>query len=297
MGGKVRHVKSVDNVENFERRRNAVVKRMIASKDASKKCSLFAWGRMTITIKDKKGDTMELWKPKRRDIIAIFADIYQNREKLFEHVKPYKMVFEDATAINAPSTELDSDIDDFVSIQEELDRHWGVHKRKLCPGLKKPNQFNSTNGFHANPSTMFSSVSPSAYIPSNQNTYSYSSTPRYTTLQNGNLTSLMSAAHMLSNLDSRYNGSYYQEEAATGPVAPPQYHTSYSHPHGSPREYEDNCVRPNEPAYEYKYQPAVSSSASSTSSASYHHHYNTPASSSVSATGSATSEGKHWRPW
>ena len=290
---KIRHLKTIDDVENFERRRSAVVKRMIASKDSSKKCSLFAWGRMTITIKDKKGDTMELWKPKRRDIIAIFANIYQNRESLFEHVQPYKMVFEDATAINAPSTELESDEDDFVALQEELDRHWGVHKRKLCPGLKKPSHL--CNVYQQSPPMM-----AAAYIPSNQTTYSYSSTPSYTTLQNGKMSSLMNAAHMLSNLDSRWNGSYYQDDGVrssnVGPMSSSAvkyepYHP-YGKPHGSPRDYDDNCMRgyvaPASPrdadpvtiAKEYKPLPrpmeAYPSAAISTSPAK---------------------EGKHWRPW
>lgn len=58
-------------------RLDAVIKRLAANRDNMAIVSLFAWGRMTFTIKD--GEARELWKPKRAEALAIFAYLYVNR--------------------------------------------------------------------------------------------------------------------------------------------------------------------------------------------------------------------------
>ncbi|XP_004346832.1 hypothetical protein CAOG_05147 [Capsaspora owczarzaki ATCC 30864] len=164
-----------------------------SSVPAVKPSSLFAWGRMTITIKDDAANTIELWKPKRADIIAVFAHIHMHRRALFSALAPdFEYVYEDAsgddrdfsaaqavasqqeqafaqqqahcgmpnpdcpvtqawfaaaTAAAArsaeacsealPRVELDAPESDFGAIQEALDRCWGVHKRTLCPALRR----------------------------------------------------------------------------------------------------------------------------------------------------------------
>eukprot|EP01134_Creolimax_fragrantissima_P007572 CFRG7572T1 len=126
------------DIHNFEARLLAVIKRIVSSRDVLTLCSLFAWGRMTITIKSPDGDTVELWKPKRVDVVALFAHIYQHRTTIFAEYKPYAFVFEDATRRTVRNTELLADENDFLDIQQELDSHWGVHKRLLCPALRSP---------------------------------------------------------------------------------------------------------------------------------------------------------------
>ncbi|KNC80459.1 hypothetical protein SARC_07175, partial [Sphaeroforma arctica JP610] len=72
------------------------------------------------------------------DVVALFAHIYQNRKVLFLDYAPYEFVFEDATRRSVRNTELTCDENDIVGIQHELDTHWGVHKRLLCPALRLP---------------------------------------------------------------------------------------------------------------------------------------------------------------
>jgi hypothetical protein len=122
----------------MQARLDAVLKRLVTNKDNLSVVSLFAWGRMTFTI--KAGGSRELWKPKRAEALAIFAHIYQNRKTLFATLAPgYEFVFEDAsTARNTVGISAPADEADFVALQKELDTHWGVHKRKMCPALRHP---------------------------------------------------------------------------------------------------------------------------------------------------------------
>eukprot|EP00127_Corallochytrium_limacisporum_P001037 Clim_evm36s34 gene=Clim_evmTU36s34 len=128
----------IQDVPLWHLRVRAVVKRLKELCDSPRKLSLFAWGRMTITIKDS-GKTVELWKPKRREIIAVFAHIHINRARFFKGHPDYEYVYEDASTreVNTPYCTLRELKNCFVSLQRELDMHWGVHKRTLCPTLRK----------------------------------------------------------------------------------------------------------------------------------------------------------------
>lgn len=121
-------------------RLDAVIKRLVANKDNLSVVSLFAWGRMTFTIKD--GDLSRvLWKPKRVEALAIFAHLYLNRAEIFATLAPgYEFVFEDASSFRTTVgiTIPTSDASDFFGLQKELDLNWGVHKRKMCPALRQP---------------------------------------------------------------------------------------------------------------------------------------------------------------
>eukprot|EP00121_Abeoforma_whisleri_P015685 Awhi_evm1s14433 len=127
----------VTQVENWSLRKDAIIKRLVNNKDNTHSCSLFAWGRMTVTIKDISTlKTKELWKPRRADIIALFSYLYCNHEVEFQHLKPYEFFFEDPTGRVIVKTILNAQRSDFLAVQEELDKHWGVHKRNLCPVLR-----------------------------------------------------------------------------------------------------------------------------------------------------------------
>eukprot|EP00123_Amoebidium_parasiticum_P000750 comp11645_c0_seq1/m.6150 comp11645_c0_seq1/g.6150 ORF comp11645_c0_seq1/g.6150 comp11645_c0_seq1/m.6150 type:complete len:755 (-) comp11645_c0_seq1:130-2394(-) len=129
----------LQTIPHVELRISAVIKRLIALRDNGAVHSLFSWGRMTVTIKDHMGRLVELWKPKRGDIIAIIAHIYQHRASLFTEYPEYRFLFEDASGPTVKIASLHPLCErDFMSLQSELDSQWGVHKRTLCPALRKP---------------------------------------------------------------------------------------------------------------------------------------------------------------
>lgn len=68
-----------DCVPNCRERAVAVWQRMILHKERQVAVPLFAWGRMTLTIKPLSGEIsrpLELWKPKRHEIVAVLAYLW-----------------------------------------------------------------------------------------------------------------------------------------------------------------------------------------------------------------------------
>jgi len=124
-------------VVNWRLRLQAVVKRLIALKDRTTVHPLYAWGRMTITIKDDEtGVTVEIWKPKRHDIIAIFTHIHLHADELFADYPDYVFAWQTLTDDNRLTcTDLCSAGQSYHVVQGELNNEWGVHKRRLCPAL------------------------------------------------------------------------------------------------------------------------------------------------------------------
>lgn len=52
----------------------------------------------------------------------------------------YELIFEDASTLRSTVgvTVPCAPDDDYIALQKELDKHWGVHKRKMCPALRLP---------------------------------------------------------------------------------------------------------------------------------------------------------------
>jgi hypothetical protein len=67
-------------VPNLRPRALATLKRLFVQHDKKQIFPLFAWGRMTLTIRAvSASDTdpvMELWKPRRHEIVAVLAYIH-----------------------------------------------------------------------------------------------------------------------------------------------------------------------------------------------------------------------------
>lgn len=72
-------------VPNGLERCAAVLRRLLAQQERGLTVPLFAWGRMTLTVKPLYcGDgqnvrPVELWKPKRHEIVAVMAYLYMGR--------------------------------------------------------------------------------------------------------------------------------------------------------------------------------------------------------------------------
>eukprot|EP00122_Pirum_gemmata_P018051 Pgem_evm1s16904 len=155
----------INDIYNMEARRDSVVERLYKFRDVKDNPpqSLFAWGRMTITLKDEVGNTSELWKPKRAEVIAMIAYLFLNQKTYFQNYHPYFFMFENPTGEEVrevqlcetkkyPSYRSGSELSrqfitenehfdaesEFCRAQLIIDDHWGVHDRSLCPVLRNP---------------------------------------------------------------------------------------------------------------------------------------------------------------
>eukprot|EP01135_Chromosphaera_perkinsii_P003384 Nk52_evm8s242 gene=Nk52_evmTU8s242 len=127
----------ISEVPNHYLRLCAIVKRLIGDKDDEGRVPLFSWGRRTLTIKDENGNYVEHWKPKRVELIAFMAYIYQHGHQLFAALPQYQFVFEDGTDNLRVCSKLHSSVLDFKGLQKELDNEWGAYKCRFCPALRK----------------------------------------------------------------------------------------------------------------------------------------------------------------
>eukprot|EP00127_Corallochytrium_limacisporum_P004063 Clim_evm8s157 gene=Clim_evmTU8s157 len=128
---------SITRVENWRNRVDAAVARLCMRKDPRNPVSLFKWGRMTMSVRDSdKSKSIELWKPKRRDLIAVIAYIYGNRNKLFGFMPDHEFVLEDASTEDGSYRVHDLSDNNFIELQQELEKHWAVNKSTLAPVVR-----------------------------------------------------------------------------------------------------------------------------------------------------------------
>ena len=127
----------ISEIPNHYLRLCAIVKRLIGDKDVSGRVPLFSWGRRTLTIKDEMSKYVEHWKPKRLELIAFMAYIYQHEHQLFVALPDYEFVFENGTDSDGGYSKLESSVLDFRGLQKELDNEWGAYKCRFCPALRR----------------------------------------------------------------------------------------------------------------------------------------------------------------
>eukprot|EP00127_Corallochytrium_limacisporum_P006560 Clim_evm32s230 gene=Clim_evmTU32s230 len=126
---------NVDDIPHFRDRLHACLFRLRLRQAKETRSTLYGWGRMTMTISDDKKNVIELWKPKRIEIIAIMAYIYTHQKLLFaDQLCEFAFLTPEKDGTGFVKHDIDSKLD-FMSLQHYLDSNWGLHKKTLFPAI------------------------------------------------------------------------------------------------------------------------------------------------------------------